>query len=114
VIKMVVLLFGLGIGFGVGVYWGVNHPVEAKRFADEEERRVLEKQKQLLAKIRSKLDQLANGGTSAAPTGATTGTTGGRSGFIGSTPPAKADPEIDRLRTESDQQMNELDRLLKK
>ena len=37
-IKMVVLLFGLGIGFGVGVYWGVNHPVEAKRFADEEER----------------------------------------------------------------------------
>ena len=109
-IKIVVLLFGLGIGFGVGVYWGVNHPVEAKRFADEEERRVLEKQKNLLAKLKSKLDQLANGHPATASTAKPVG-----SGFVsgGSTGAAK-DPEVDNLKVESDQQMKELDKLLKK
>jgi len=110
VIKMVVLLFGLGIGFGVGVYWGVNHPVEAKRFADEEERRVLEKQKELLAKLKSKLDQLTSSHSATASTAKPVG-----SGFVaGGAAGAAKDPEVDNLKVESDQQLKELDKLLKK
>jgi hypothetical protein len=114
VIKIVVLLFGLGIGFCVGVYWGVNHPVEAKKFAEEEERQFLEAQKKLLEKIRTKLDQLA-GSRTAAPTA-----TGGRPGIVSAVPPAGArpggahsDPEVDALLEESQRQLIEVDRILK-
>jgi hypothetical protein len=96
----------LAIGFGGGVWYGVRHPEQARKIADEEERRVLEKQKELLAKVKSKLDQLASNATSAA---------GGRSGFLGAGQTgAKFDPELDLLRVESAQQMKELDNLLKK
>jgi hypothetical protein len=111
-IKMIVLLLGLAIGFGGGVWYGARNPDQAKKIADEEERRVLEKQKELLAKVKSKLDQLASSATS---TGSGSGSTGGRSGFVGAGQSgAKPDPEIDRLRAESDQQLRELDHLLKK
>ena len=104
-IKVLVLLLGLGIGFGAGVWWGVKNPDQAKKLAAEEERRVLEKQRELLAKVKSKLDQLATSGTTPA----------GRTGFLGASQTgSKPDPEIDKLRAESDQQMKELDALLKK
>lgn len=112
-IKLVVLLFGLGIGFGVGVYWGVNHPVDAKKFADEEERRFVEAQKQLLEKLKSKLDQLAsNRAGTAAPAG-----TGARSGFVagaqGAASAAVRDPEVDALRADAQRQLDEVERILK-
>lgn len=111
-IKMIVLLLGLAIGFGAGVYWGVKNPDQAKKLAAEEERRVLEKQKELLAKLRSKLDQLAS---SASGTAGAAGTAG-RSGFVSGAQSAAArvDPEVDRLKAESDQQMKEIDKLLGK
>ena len=56
--KLIVLLLGLALGFGGGVWYGVRHPDQAKKIAEEEERRVLEKQKELLAKLKTKLDQL--------------------------------------------------------
>ncbi len=104
-IKMIVLLLGLAVGFGGGVYWGVHHPDDARKLSDAEERKVLEKQKELLAKLKGKLDQLASSGAAS---------TAGRSGILGAAQGGKADPEIDRLKAESDQQMNELDKLLKK
>ena len=59
-IKIIVLLVGLAIGFGAGVYWGVKNPEQAKTLAAAEERKVLEKQKELLQKMKAKLDQLAS------------------------------------------------------
>ena len=109
-IKMIVLLLGLAVGFGAGVYWGVHNPEQAKKLAAEEERRVLEKQKELLQKMRAKLDQLAStrvGGTTATPKGVGSGFLSGAQAGA-----AKADPEIDKLKAESDQQMAELDKLL--
>jgi hypothetical protein len=109
-IKVIVLLVGLAIGFGAGVYWGVKNPEQAQKLAAEEERRVLEKQKELLAKMKAKLDQLASSRTGTAAGGST-----GR-GFVSGAQSAapRADPEVDRLKAESDEQMKELDKLLGK
>lgn len=104
-IKIVVLLFGLGIGFGVGVFWGVNHPVEAKKFADEEERRFVEAQKQLLEKLKSKLDQLASGRSTPAAPGGT------RSSFASGT--SGRDAEVEALRADAQRQLDEAERILK-
>jgi hypothetical protein len=104
-IKIIVLLLGLAVGFGGGVWYGVRHPEEGKKIADEEERRVLEKQKELLAKLKTKLDQLASSRTATSVKGV------GSSLLSGA--PAK-DPEVDTLKAESDKQMAELDKMLKK
>ena len=107
-IKIIVLLVGLAVGFGAGVYWGVKNPEQAKTLAAAEERKVLEKQKELLQKMKAKLDQLASSrvGTTAKGIG---------SGFVSGaqTGAAKADPEVEKLKAESDQQLAELDKLLK-
>ena len=108
-IKMIVLLVGLAIGFGAGVYWGVKNPEQAQKLAAEEERRVLEKQKELLAKMKAKLDQLASGRA-----GTSTGASTGRGFVSGAQSATRADPEVDRLKAESDEQMKELDKLLGK
>src|SRR5690348_12643740 len=105
-IKIIVLLLGLAIGFGGGVWYGVRHPEEGKKIADEEERRVLEKQKELVAKLKTKLDQLASSRTGTA--GVKTPGTGFLSGA-----PAK-DPEVDSLDADADKQLAELDKVLKK
>ena len=106
-IKIIVLILGLAIGFGAGVWWGVKNPEQAQKLAAEEERRVLEKQKELLAKMKAKLDQLAS---------ARTGTSGiaGRGFVSGAQSAAPKDPEVDRLKAESDEQMKDLDKLLGK
>lgn len=109
--KLIVLLLGVAIGFGGGVWWGVKNPAEAQRFAAEEERRVLEKQKVLLQKFKTKLDQLA--GSRAG--GGAPGAKGIGSGFLAgnqSGSAARHDAEVDQLRSESDQQIAELDRML--
>lgn len=109
--KLIVLLLGVVIGFGGGVWWGVKNPAQAQKLAAEEERRVLEKQKVLLQKLKTKLDQLAGGRTGSA----TTGAKGIGSGFVAggqSSGSARPDAEVDQLRSESDQQIAELDRIL--
>ena len=106
--KLVALVLGLAIGFGVGVSWSVRNPEKAKQQADEQERVVLEKQKELLQKLKSKLDQLASSHTG-------TGAAAGASGFLGGAGGgAKRDPEVDQLKSESDRQMAELDKIIKK
>jgi hypothetical protein len=109
VIKIIVLLLGLAVGFGGGVWYGVNHPEQGKKIADEEERRLLEKQKELVARLKTKLDQLAASRSGTAPAGAKTPGTG----FLSGAPAAK-DQEVDKLDAEADKQMAELDKILKK
>ena len=116
-IKMIVLVLGLIVGFGIGVYWGVHHPVEARKLADEEERRFVEAQKQLLERLRRKLDELTQRASTAAtaPTRGIAGT--GRSGFVAAPQPAggavRPDPEVEELKRESDKQLQEAERLLR-
>jgi hypothetical protein len=108
-IRLVLMLVALGVGFGGGVYWGVHHPAEAQKLATVEEKQFVEKQKVLLEKMKRKLDELS----SAQSTSGGTSTTGGRSGFLGaaSTGPRK-DPELEALKKESDQQLQEANKLL--
>src|SRR3982751_6854998 len=103
-IRLVLMLVCLGVGFGGGVYWGVKHPADAQKLASVEEKQFIEKQKVLLEKMKRKLDELS----SAQPTGGTaTGgasSTGGRSGFVSISPAggARKDPELEDLKKESD------------
>src|SRR2546425_267676 len=119
-IRLVIMLVCLGIGFGVGVYWGVKHPAEAQKIATSEEKQFVEKQKVLLEKVKRKFDELASSGTGG-PTGPTgpagaAGATGGRSGFVGSrqSGAGRSDPEIEDLKKESDQQLREANKLLQR
>lgn len=106
-IRLVPMLVMLGVGFGVGVYWGVHHPADAQKLAGVEEKQFLEKQKVLLQKLKSKLDQMASSPATGAPSG-------GASGFLGASSRGKTDPEVDRLKAESDQQLAEVDKMLSK
>ena len=110
-IRLVLMLVCLGIGFGGGVYWGVKHPADAQKLATVEEKQFIEKQKVLLEKMKRKLDELS----SAQPTGgAAAGTPTGRSGFVssGQAGAARKDPELDELKRESDQQLQQANKLL--
>src|SRR5215217_7669933 len=103
-IRLVLMLVCLGVGFGGGVYWGVKHPADAQKLASVEEKQFIEKQKVLLEKMKRKLDELS----SAQPTGGAGSTApGGRSGFVssGQVGAARKDPELDELKRESDQQL---------
>ena len=113
-IKMIVLLVGLAVGFGVGVYWGVHHPAEAQQMAAEEERRFIEAQKALLEKTKRKLDEILQRGSAALNTGSRGG---GRTGFVagrpGTAPAMTPDPEVQALREEHERQIQEAEKLLK-
>ena len=113
-IRLVLMLVCLSVGFGGGVYWGVKHPADAQKLASVEEKQFIEKQKVLLEKMKRKLDELS----SAQPTGGAGGTgsttPGGRSGFVssGQAGAARKDPELDELKRESDQQLQQANKLL--
>ncbi|MEO6437306.1 MAG: hypothetical protein ABIP55_16305 [Tepidisphaeraceae bacterium] len=57
-IKLILLLVALGVGFGGGVYWAHHNPDAAAKLAAEEEKRFLEAQLALTQKIKAKLDSL--------------------------------------------------------
>ena len=118
-IKILVLLFGLAVGFGAGVYWGVHNPDQAKDLAAEEERRFLEQQKKISEAIKAKLDSLIKRQvTSAEATGSGKSGPAG-SGFVSGAPksgqkaaPAGPDPELVKLRDQEEQQLAELEERL--
>src|SRR5689334_14818689 len=107
-IKLLFILVALGAGFGLGVYWGVHHPADAAKLADVESRQFVEKQKVLLEKMKRKLDELASSQPATGTTGTAAGATG-RSGFVGAsqTGAARKDPELEDLKRESDQQLQQ-------
>ena len=56
-LKLIILVLGLAIGFGGGVYWATKNPEAASKISAEEERRFLEAQLAITQKIQEKLDQ---------------------------------------------------------
>jgi hypothetical protein len=114
-IRLVLMLVCLGAGFGGGVYWGVKHPADAQKLASVEERQFVEKQKVLLEKLKRKLDELSSARSATA-----TATPTGRSGFVGpgtgatatGASASRSDPELEALKKESDQQLQQANKLL--
>ena len=100
-IKLIVLLFGLAVGFGGGVYWGHKNPEQAAKISAEEERRFLEAQLAITQKIQAKLDQLSS---------ATSSKPANTSGFLSSGQSGGAAPanEVKEVKADAQQQEVEL------
>ncbi len=96
-IRAVLMLVVLLVGFGGGVYFGQKFPNTAAKLSAEEEKRVLQAQLAITQKIKGKLEQLS--AAENAPAG---------SGFISSKQAAAATPEdvkLLRIETESQEAM---------
>jgi hypothetical protein len=106
--KLIVLLVGLAVGFGGGVYWGVHHPTEAASLSSAEEAKLVEMQIKTSEAVKRKLDQLSAQQTHSV-------SVPGSSGFvsIGATN-AVPDPEINTLRDQEDQLLQQLHQRLNK
>jgi len=95
-IKAVLILIALGIGFGGGVYFAHHNPEAAARMSAEEEKKFLEAQLAITQKIKGKLEQLSAATSAKAPAG---------SGFISSKQAAAATPQdVNELRQETESQ----------
>jgi hypothetical protein len=99
--KLLALLIGLALGFGVGVYWGVHHPSQAASLSAAEESKFIEVQIKTSEAIKHKLDELA------AKQQPTSGGNVGSSGFV-SAGAAAPDPEINSLREDQDRLLQQL------
>src|SRR5687767_10801073 len=100
-VRAVIMLVVLAVGFGGGIYFGQKFPNTAAKLSAEEEKRFLEAQLAITQKIKAKLEQL-----SAAEKSGGGGTPGGTSGFIsGKQAAAAATPQdVKELRQENDTQ----------
>ena len=100
-VKLIVLLLGLAIGFGGGVYWAHKNPDQAAKLSAEEEKRFLEAQLAITEKIKAKLDELASTASSKTP--------GGSSGFLSSSQSGAAVAEdVKELKGDAQRQEDEL------
>src|SRR5688500_11740562 len=98
--KLIILILGVAIGFGGGVWWGQKNPEAAAKLSAEEERRVLEAKVALTEKFRQKLEQLQGGSS-----------TPGGSGFVGSGQ-TNAVAEVGQLKEETKREEEELKKQL--
>ena len=96
-LKLITLVLGLVIGFGVGVWWGQKNPQQAAQLSAEEEKRFVQAQLAMNQKIKDKLTQLQSKTSS----GSTPG-----SGFLGSSQAPAAD--VSEAKAEADKQEAEL------
>jgi len=83
-IKAVLILIALGVGFGGGVYFAHHNPEAAAKMSAEEEKKFLEAQLAITQKIKAKLEQLSAADNAKPP---------GGSGFISSKQAAAATPQ---------------------
>ena len=104
-VKLIVLLFGLAVGFGGGVYWGHKNPEQAAKISAEEERRFLEAQLAITQKIQAKLEQLS-AATSSKPAGSSGFLSSGQAGGSGAAP----ESEVKEVKADAEQQEVELRR----
>jgi hypothetical protein len=95
-IKAILILIALGVGFGGGVYFAHHNPEAAAKLSAEEEKKFLEAQLAITQKIKAKLEQLSAAENAKPPTG---------SGFISSKQAAAATPQdVKELRMDTDSQ----------
>ena len=100
-VKIIVLLLGLAIGFGGGVYWAHKNPDQAAKLSAEEEKRFLEAQLAITEKIKAKLDELASAASSKVPSGS--------SGFLSSSQSgAVVAEDVKELKGDAQRQEHEL------
>ena len=100
-VKLIVLVLGLAIGFGGGVYWAHKNPDQAAKLSAEEEKRFLEAQLAITEKIKAKLDELASAASSKVP--------GSSSGFLSSSQSGAAVAEdVKELKGDAQRQEDEL------
>ena len=99
--KILFLLIGLAIGFGGGVWWGVQHPSQAAQLADDEQQKFLQAQIKVTETIKQKLDQIAARQSQSSGKGF-------GSGFVSGTSTGTPDPDISALRDQQDQQLQQL------
>ena len=92
--KLIVLVLGLAIGFGVGVWWGQKNPQQAAQLSAEEEKRFVQAQLAMNQKIKDKLDQLQNKSSGKTP----------GSGFVA----GGQAPDISDAKAEADKQEKDL------
>ena len=104
--KLIILLLGLGIGFGGGVYWGVHHPDQAQQLSATEEQKFLEYEAQITKATKDKLDQLA--------AKQRTGSALPGSSFLGGAPAGGVDPDIKALQDQTQKQLDDLNAHLSK
>ena len=101
-LKLVILVLGLVIGFGGGVYWASHNPEQANQISAEEERRFLEAQMQITQKIQQKLDQLSAKTADAPPAG--------RSGLVSreQSQTASAHVEVSDVKADAQKQQEQI------
>ena len=100
--KLIILILGLALGFGGGVYWAHKNPDQAAKLAAEEERKFLEAQLAITEKIKAKLDELSAAASSSK-------LPGGASGFLSSSQSKAAVAEdVNELKSEAQHQEDEL------
>jgi len=90
-IKLIILVVALGVGFGGGVWWSQKNPDAAAKLSKQEEQQVIEKALALNEQIKAKLDQMSKGKTPG-------------SGFLS----AGSAPDVSDLKAEADQQEADL------
>ena len=78
--KLIALLLGLAIGFGTGIWYGVNHPKEAADLAVKQDEWIRKGKEEALKQVKAKLDSMLTqqpSGPSAAGFARSFGNTGG-------------------------------------
>src|SRR6476660_2357994 len=100
--KLITLIVGLVLGFGVGVYWGHHNQEAAGNLAAKEEEWVLKGKMEATQAIKARLDQVlsSSSSSSAHPTPGTGFVGGSAVGGSGNTADA-----LKQLRDEQDQQL---------
>ena len=103
-VRFVIMLVVLAIGFGGGVYFGNKFPAAAAKISAEEEKRFLQARLEATRRIKAKLDQLS--ASSAKPPA-------GGSGFLSASQAQTASTEdVKQLRAETDKEEAEIEKRL--
>ena len=100
--KLIVLVVGLVLGFGIGVYWGVHHPAQASDLAKKEEEWFLKGKMEATKAISEKLDKAL---AKEQPAPRLPG-----SNFLGGSAPAGGD-SMEAVRRIRDEQKQELQKI---
>jgi hypothetical protein len=100
--KMIFLLVGLVLGFGLGVYWGVHNPTQASDLAKKEQEWFLKGKMEATKAISERLDQaLAKEQPAARAPG---------SNFLGGSAPSRGE-SMEAVRQIRDEQKQELQKI---